>query len=100
MTHKLVQDLRFVREQFERNFDGLSAEEGEQRLGKANSIGWIVGHLADFEQSTHCEVAQGKTIIIVTHDSEMAKRASRVALISDGVIASDKPNGVHKGAKA
>ena len=39
-------------------------------------------------------VAQGKTIIIVTHDSEMAKRASRVALISDGEIVSDKPNGV------
>ncbi len=39
-------------------------------------------------------VAQGKTIIIVTHDNEMAKRASRVALIADGKIVSDKPNGV------
>ena len=39
-------------------------------------------------------VAQGKTIIIVTHDNEMAKRASRVALIADGEIVSDKPNGV------
>jgi putative ABC transport system ATP-binding protein len=38
-------------------------------------------------------VAQGKTIIIVTHDNEMAKRASRVALIADGKIVSDKPNG-------
>ena len=39
-------------------------------------------------------VAQGKTIIIVTHDNEMAKRASRVALIADGEIVSDKANGV------
>jgi putative ABC transport system ATP-binding protein len=40
-------------------------------------------------------VAQGKTIIIVTHDNEMAKRATRVATIADGVIESDKLNGVH-----
>ncbi len=38
-------------------------------------------------------VAQGKTIIIVTHDNEMSKRASRVALIADGKIVSDKANG-------
>jgi len=31
-------------------------------------------------------VAQGKTIIIVTHDSGLAKRTTRTALITDGVI--------------
>jgi putative ABC transport system ATP-binding protein len=31
-------------------------------------------------------VAQGKTIIIVTHDSSLAQRTSRTALIRDGVI--------------
>jgi putative ABC transport system ATP-binding protein len=38
-------------------------------------------------------VSRGKTIIIVTHDNEMAKRATRVATIADGIIASDKLNG-------
>jgi ABC-type lipoprotein export system ATPase subunit len=31
-------------------------------------------------------VAQGKTVIIVTHDSSLAKRADRTALIADGEI--------------
>ena len=31
-------------------------------------------------------VAQGKTIIIVTHDSSLAKRTNRTALIADGMI--------------
>ena len=34
-------------------------------------------------------VAQGKTIIIVTHDSGLAKRTSRTALITDGVIVNE-----------
>jgi CRP-like cAMP-binding protein len=31
-------------------------------------------------------VSQGKTVIIVTHDSSLAKRANRTALIADGEI--------------
>jgi len=34
-------------------------------------------------------VAQGKTIIIVTHDSGLAKRTSRTALIADGEIVNE-----------
>jgi putative ABC transport system ATP-binding protein len=34
-------------------------------------------------------VAQGKTIIIVTHDSGLAKRAERTALITDGEIVNE-----------
>ena len=34
-------------------------------------------------------VAQGKTIIIVTHDSALAKRAHRTALITDGEIVNE-----------
>ena len=34
-------------------------------------------------------VAQGKTIIIVTHDSGLAKRTNRTALIADGVIVNE-----------
>jgi ABC-type lipoprotein export system ATPase subunit len=34
-------------------------------------------------------VAQGKTVIIVTHDSSLAKRAHRTALIADGEIVNE-----------
>jgi putative ABC transport system ATP-binding protein len=35
----------------------------------------------------------GMTIIVVTHDFNVAHRAERVITLSDGVIISDKPNG-------
>jgi len=44
-------------------------------------------------------VAQGKTIIIVTHDNELSKRATRTALISDGEVSSYM-NGNHQGVTA
>ena len=62
MTHKLVKDLKFVREKFLANFEDLSAEDAKTRVGNANSIGWIVGHLAYFEQYTWCELALGKVV--------------------------------------
>ena len=34
-------------------------------------------------------VAEGKTVIIVTHDSSLAKRAHRTALIADGEIVNE-----------
>ena len=34
-------------------------------------------------------VAQGKTVIIVTHDSGLAKRTHRTALIADGEIVNE-----------
>jgi ABC-type multidrug transport system ATPase subunit len=34
-------------------------------------------------------VAQGKTVIIVTHDSSLARRANRTALITDGEIVNE-----------
>jgi len=40
-------------------------------------------------------VARGKTIIIVTHDNELSKRATRTALISDGKVSSYM-NGNHQ----
>lgn len=62
MTHPLVKQLQNARSGFERGLEGLSAEDAVKRLGHANSISWIVGHLACFEQFTHCEAAQDKTI--------------------------------------
>ena len=62
MTHKLVSDLYYVHDKFEINFDDLSDKDARTRVGHANSISWIIGHLAHFEQYTHCEIAQGKTV--------------------------------------
>ena len=44
-------------------------------------------------------VARGKTIIIVTHDNGLSKRATRTALISDGEVSSYM-NGNHQGVAA
>jgi putative ABC transport system ATP-binding protein len=39
--------------------------------------------------------AQGLTIIVVTHDLNVAKRAERIITLSDGLILSDQRNGHH-----
>jgi ABC-type lipoprotein export system ATPase subunit len=35
--------------------------------------------------------AQGRTLVVVTHDQHLARRAHRVVEIRDGVIVSDAP---------
>jgi putative ABC transport system ATP-binding protein len=37
-------------------------------------------------------VAQGKTIVMVTHDQDLAKRASRAIMVADGQIVEEKKN--------
>lgn len=62
MSHKLVNQLKFVRASFLRGLEGLSAEDAERRIGNSNSISWIIGHLASFEQYTHCIWPLGKQV--------------------------------------
>ena len=55
--------------------------------------GNLDSHTADavfhlFEQL----VAAGKTILMVTHDDDLARRATRTITIADGEIISDRPN--------
>ena len=50
MPHPIVDQLAFARSELVRSLDGVTAEEARQRLMPMNSIGWIVGHLADQEQ--------------------------------------------------
>lgn len=35
---------------------------------------------------------QGKTVVLITHNNELAKETERIITISDGMIISDKPN--------
>lgn len=57
-----VKQLRFVREKWLSGLEGLSAEDAQYRPGKMNSISWMVGHLAYFEQRTWLEMAQQQTL--------------------------------------
>ncbi|HFC12050.1 MAG TPA: hypothetical protein ENJ56_04330, partial [Anaerolineae bacterium] len=63
MAHKIVEQLWFAREKWQSGYAGISAEDATKRLGEANSVSWMVGHLAYFEQLTWCELAQGKTVV-------------------------------------
>jgi uncharacterized damage-inducible protein DinB len=62
MTHLLVSQLRFARSEFTRGLDGVSAEDALRRMGPMNSISWIIGHLANQENTYWVRVAQDKVI--------------------------------------
>ena len=62
MAHILVEQLQLARQKWTEGLDGVSQEEGFKRFGQMNSIGWMVGHLASFEQFLWLEMAQGKTV--------------------------------------
>jgi hypothetical protein len=49
-AHPLVDQLRFTRSEWLRALKGVSDDAGARHLGRMNSIGWIVGHLAWQEQ--------------------------------------------------
>ena len=66
-THPLVDQLRFARRELIRCFEGVSQEDAIRRLEPMNSLGWIVGHLANQESTYWLLLAQGKTIIPDLH---------------------------------
>ena len=51
MTHHLVRQLHFARSEFIRCLDGISAQEGIRRFEPMNCISWMIGHLADQENT-------------------------------------------------
>lgn len=62
MTHPLVAQLRFARSEFVRCLEGVTDGEARRRFEPMNCISWMVGHLANQENSYWVLVAQGKRI--------------------------------------
>lgn len=62
MAQYLVRQLHFARSEFVRCLDGVTAEEGQQRIGQMNSLGWIVGHLANHEHFLWVQLAQNREL--------------------------------------
>jgi hypothetical protein len=61
-VHLLVTQLRFARSEFARGLDGVSAEGGIVRVQPLNSLGWMVGHLANQEHRFWVRLAQHKDL--------------------------------------
>ena len=61
--HPLVIQLRFARSEFVRGLDGVSEEDGLVRKLPMNSIGWMVGHVANQEHRYWVVFAQGKEVV-------------------------------------
>ena len=62
MTHPLVSQLRFARAEFVRCLAGVTDDEARQRFAPMNCISWLVGHLANQENTYWVMVAQGQQI--------------------------------------
>jgi hypothetical protein len=55
-----VAQLHFARDAFQRCLEGVSAQDALIRVGPINSLGWMVGHLANQEQRYWVMLAQGE----------------------------------------
>jgi hypothetical protein len=80
-VHPAVTQLHFVRNEFLRCLEGVSAEDAVRRLEPMNCISWIVGHLANQENRYWVLVAQGKQLVPGLNDlAGYGKAASTPAL--------------------
>lgn len=61
--HPQVLQLRFARSEFLRGLDGVSEADGLVRKLPMNSIGWIVGHMANQEHRYWVVFAQEKEVV-------------------------------------
>lgn len=62
MTHLLVDQLRFTRDEFVRCLEGVSENDAQRRLLPMNCISWIIGHLAHQENVYWVLKAQGREL--------------------------------------
>ena len=63
MAHPLVEQLRFARSEFLRGLSGLGEEDAQRRVGRMNSIGWNIGHMAWQEQRYWLFRGQGRVLL-------------------------------------
>ncbi len=68
MTHPLVDQLRFTRNEFKRCLKGLTNEDAAKRFMPMNCIAWNVGHLAWHEQRYFVTYGQGEILIPELND--------------------------------
>ena len=69
MTHPLVDQFRFTRQEWLRGLEGVTEEDGARHFGQMNCISWIVGHLAWHEQRSFLQRPQN--IILFPHLNEV-----------------------------
>ena len=62
MSHFLVEQYRFAIQEWLRGHQNLPADDALKRLEHANSIGWAVGHLAEFDQKVWVERVFGERL--------------------------------------
>lgn len=62
MSHPLVQQLRFTRNEFRRALEGLSDTDARKRFLPMNCISWNIGHLAWQEQKYFLFYEQGQLL--------------------------------------
>jgi hypothetical protein len=60
MSHPLVDQFRFTRNEWLRGLEGVSEGDATRHFGPINCISWIVGHLAWHEHRCWLERAQGE----------------------------------------
>ena len=63
MPHSLVDQLRFVRAEFMRGFEGVSDEDARKRPGPMNCMSWNIAHLAYHEQAYFLNLIQGQVVV-------------------------------------
>ncbi len=63
MPLHLVTQLHFARSEFQRCLEGLPAEDAIHRLEPANSISWMVGHMANQEQTYWLFLAKEEVVV-------------------------------------
>ena len=63
MTHPLVTQLRFARSELVRALDGVTDEEARRRFESMNCLSWMVGHLANQENTYWVFLAQRQVLV-------------------------------------
>lgn len=68
MTHPLVDQFRFTRQEWLRGLEGIPEEDGAKHFGPMNCISWTVGHLAWHEQRYWLQRAQDQVLFPVLNE--------------------------------